>query len=499
MSDDSELLQRYAVEKSEEAFAELVQRHVDLVYSMALRQVAGDVHLAEDVTQQVFRALALKAAALARRPAISGWLCRSTHFAASDLVRAERRRRAREQKVYAMNSLLDDSSQPADWDKFRPVLDAAVAELGEPDRDAVALRFFDGRSFAEVGAKLRLTENAARMRVERALDKLRRVLAQRGVTSTAAALSVALAGQSSMATPPALVSAVVVSAASASVISGGSGVSLSLMAANSLKITVVGALLVVGGVSLFLQHRAAQLEIAALRAKIAEQEATSKREVKARRDPLAETEIRQPADRAVSIPPPAGSKVSATTAMLKDPEYAAIWRKQKIRQITRACGKELAQLNLPPEQMAKLMDLIFDRTEAERDAREVAQNADMNQAESNRAVSLANDEVYAKIKALLGDDIYGKFQTALQTSRINLAMQNQFGADLAASSVPLSNEQSSAMTEIYATLKVPLNPAFQGPADPATGLTPLDQTLLDQAGHVLTPAQWRPRLRPSPL
>src|SRR3954471_3896988 len=105
MDEDAELLRRYAAEKSEEAFAALVQRHLNLVYSVALRQVNGDAHLAEDVAQQVFTALARKAAALAERPALSGWLYRSTRFAASDIVRVERRRRGRESEAHTMHEL----------------------------------------------------------------------------------------------------------------------------------------------------------------------------------------------------------------------------------------------------------------------------------------------------------------------------------------------------------------------------------------------------------
>lgn len=208
MSHEAELLLRYTREKSEDAFAELVRRHIDLVYSVARRQVGGDAHLAEDVTQQVFIALAQKAESLSGRATLSGWLYRSTHFAASDMVRAERRRRAREQEVHTMQEISpSNSGGEIDWGKFRPTIDAAIAELGEGDRDAVSLRFFDGCSFAEIGARLRLTENAARMRVERALDKLHAVLARRGVTSTAAALASELAGQVGNTAPTTLAAA----------------------------------------------------------------------------------------------------------------------------------------------------------------------------------------------------------------------------------------------------------------------------------------------------
>ena len=95
MIEDSELLRRYAEDRSEAAFAELVKRRVGLVYSVAVRQCGGDAHLAEDVTQRVFSDLARKAAELAARPVLSGWLYRSAQFAASDVVRSERRRRCR--------------------------------------------------------------------------------------------------------------------------------------------------------------------------------------------------------------------------------------------------------------------------------------------------------------------------------------------------------------------------------------------------------------------
>lgn len=212
MTEDVELLRRYVTSRSEEAFAELVRRHVDLVYSVALRQVGNDAHLAQDVAQTVFTALARKARELSQRAVIGGWLYRSTQFAASDAVRAERRRRAREQEVQSMHeSSTAPSTDPA-WDKLRPLLDEAIGELGETDRDAVWLRYFESRSFADIGLRLCLTENAARMRVERALDKLHALLARRGVASTTAALAIALAGQSGIAAPAGIAAALARSA-----------------------------------------------------------------------------------------------------------------------------------------------------------------------------------------------------------------------------------------------------------------------------------------------
>src|SRR5439155_1442516 len=116
--------------------------------SVALRQCGGDAHLAEDVAQRVFADLARKASPLCQRPVLSGWLCRSAQFAASDVVRAERRRRAREAETITMQETVPDPALAADGEKLRPMLDQAMNELADDDRDALALRFFEERDFA---------------------------------------------------------------------------------------------------------------------------------------------------------------------------------------------------------------------------------------------------------------------------------------------------------------------------------------------------------------
>src|SRR4051812_14672350 len=116
MVEEAELLRRYAREKSEEAFAELVRRHVNFVYAAALRRVGGDMHLAEDVTQQVFTALARSAATLASHPVLSGWLYTTTRNVATQVVRSERRRQTREQEAQIMNELTSAASHDAEWE-----------------------------------------------------------------------------------------------------------------------------------------------------------------------------------------------------------------------------------------------------------------------------------------------------------------------------------------------------------------------------------------------
>lgn len=215
MNEDAELLRCYARFRSESAFAELVQRRIGLVYSVALRRTR-DAHLAEDAAQAVFADLARKAASLPADTVLAGWLYRSAHYAATNIMRAEESRVAREQEAQRMQAISADDRPPDTWEKIKPLLDEVMSELDEPDRDAILLRFFDGRSFAEVGAQLQLTENAARMRVDRALDKLHAAFARRDIKSTTAVLGVVFA-QHAMASVPAGLAASVTSGALASV------------------------------------------------------------------------------------------------------------------------------------------------------------------------------------------------------------------------------------------------------------------------------------------
>ena len=201
MSDNSELLQRYLGEKSEAAFAELVQRNIDLVYSAALRQVNGDAAAAEDVTQAVFTDLARKAPSLKHHSSLTGWLYTSTRYLATKSLRAEQRRRIREEKAFAMTAPIQDSDSDPAWEELRPMLDEVMHELSSADREAVLMRFFEGRALGEIGVRLGVSENAARMRVDRAIEKLREALSRRGVASTAAALGTVLARCSVAAAP----------------------------------------------------------------------------------------------------------------------------------------------------------------------------------------------------------------------------------------------------------------------------------------------------------
>jgi RNA polymerase sigma factor (sigma-70 family) len=205
---DSELLRAYAEHGSEVAFAELVSRHINLVYSAALRQV-NDAHLAQDVTQAVFFALACKAGKM-RQTFVPGWLYRSACFESAKLKRAAVRRQARERQVLEMQSSTAQSDP--DWDALAPMLDEAMSQLGEKDRDALLIRYCQNRDLKAVGARIGASEDAAQKRVARALEKLRELLARRGLTLSAAALATALASQAVNAAPPGLAANVTASA-----------------------------------------------------------------------------------------------------------------------------------------------------------------------------------------------------------------------------------------------------------------------------------------------
>ncbi len=203
---DQGLLREYARARSEEAFAELVKRHIGLVYSAALRLVR-DTHLAEDVTQSVFLALAQGAPAIAEHRVLAGWLHRTTHHLAVKAIRSDARRRARERDAIAMNQLPDDHPN-ALWEQIALQLDAALQELNEMDRDALLLRYFQRKTAREIGALLGMTEEAAQKRMTRALERLRKTFAKRGVTVGAAGLALALSANAVHAAPAGLAAAV---------------------------------------------------------------------------------------------------------------------------------------------------------------------------------------------------------------------------------------------------------------------------------------------------
>ena len=244
MIDDIDLVRQYARCKSEEAFATLVSRHVSLVYSVALRQVR-DPNLAEEVTQTVFIILARKAGSLGSKTVISGWLYRTARYAAAKALTLRRRRQNREQEAYMQSQLTGTETDT--WREIEPLLETAMGQLGERDHNALVLRFFEDRSFKDISSVLSTTEAGAKMRVNRALEKLRKFFIKRGLTLSATAIAGAISAYSVQAAPVGLATSVTVAAVKGATVTTSTltliETTLRLMAWTKLKTTlVVGAI-----------------------------------------------------------------------------------------------------------------------------------------------------------------------------------------------------------------------------------------------------------------
>ncbi len=254
MIDSRQLLAEYARNGSEEAFRELVTRYLALVYSTAIRLVGGDAHLAQDVAQTVFVNLARKARTLPGDVMLGGWLHRDTCFVAAKTMRSQRRRQFREREAMEMNTLQDDPG--ASLRQVAPILDEAIDQLGSEDRTAILLRFFEQRDFRSVGEALGSNEDAARMRVNRALEKLHSLLTHRGVALSAVTLGTVLTAGAVTVAPAGL--AVTVSSVALAGAAAGAGTTLTLlnlMAKTKLQLGLAALVVAGATTALIVQHQ----------------------------------------------------------------------------------------------------------------------------------------------------------------------------------------------------------------------------------------------------
>lgn len=239
-SDDMTLVREFAATRSETAFSTLVQRHIGLVHSAALRQV-GDSHLAEEITQAVFLILARKVASLGPKTILAAWLYRTTRFAAADTLRNQRRRQAREQKALMQSTMVQPETDV--WAQVAPLLDEAMAELNETDRTALVLRYFENKTAREIAQALRMEDETAQKRITRALEKLRGIFAKRGVGLTTTVIAGVMATNAVQAAPTGLAATVTAAGAQGAAV-GSSTLSLikttlKLMAWTKAKTAIV--------------------------------------------------------------------------------------------------------------------------------------------------------------------------------------------------------------------------------------------------------------------
>ena len=333
MNDDAALLRNYVANRSEAAFSELVRRHIGLVHATALRRVGGDAHLADDVTQTVFITLARKAPTLLGRTSLAGWLYLSTQLAAAEVVRGEQRRKAREATAHTMDLTNAPDCPAADLAQLRPLLDDALVTLKDEEREAIVLRFFQNQTFAEIGEALRITEEAARKRVDRSLDKLHALLVRRGITSPVAALGVALTATGVSAMPEGLVARV-------------TAVALTQAAADTAAVTATGvaatllpvataAAVALGALALLTQHHANE-SLAAEVARLgrqneaiprlrAENERTVHAIVRVQARPVAVKVAVPPATHAPRVGPAVSSPATVSNLVTVTPEGTIQW------------------------------------------------------------------------------------------------------------------------------------------------------------------------------
>jgi RNA polymerase sigma factor (sigma-70 family) len=504
MMDDAVLLRRYAEERSEDAFAELVRRYVNQVYFAALRQVGGDAHRAEDVTQAVFTLLARKAAALAGRATLAGWLFVATRNVAREVRRAERRRQLREQEAQIMQELTTESAPPADWERLRPVIDDAMNELNERDREAVLLRFFHERSFAEIGAALRLKEDAARMRTERALDKLRAELARRGITSTGAALALALTNQAALAAPAGLATTVTGAALTGAAASAGTTTALSLLSFMSTTKVLLSVAAVVGFLAIgvatreVIANRAASAALAtatgdhdALRAKLqsvaqraeaAEQDAVRlKKATSEARAALAAAEARAAAEAQAAKEAAEWNPAAEGKAFLaRHPEVRQALLDWAKAGVNFEYGAFFKAAGLTPAQIETFQALMLARDEnGYLFATSNGPKGKVLQFPASTDVPFG--EVESRLRALLGEGGYAKLEEYRHILEGRQYTTQMAGA-LCFTETPLSAEQAGRLVESISTVhwqtKAP-NP-FETYWD----------TVMSKAQSVLSPPQW---------
>ena len=259
-TDDMTLLRDYVANNSETAFETLVSRRVNFVYSAAMRQVR-DPHLAAEITQTVFVILAQKAARIPEKTILGGWLFKTTRFVAMDEMRKLARHRQYEQEADMELEIQPTAPEPV-WEQMSPLLDAALAALGEQDRQALLLRFFENKSLAEVGNHLATNEDTAGKRVMRALEKLRRYFSKHGVASSTSTIAGAISTHSVQGAPAALAKTITAAALAHSATTAGSPLTfikgaLKLMAWTKTTTAVVigGVILAAGTATLAIKHQ----------------------------------------------------------------------------------------------------------------------------------------------------------------------------------------------------------------------------------------------------
>jgi RNA polymerase sigma factor (sigma-70 family) len=478
--DDASLLGSFADHGDEKAFAEVVRRHSGFVYSVALRRVGGDAHMAEDVCQDVFVALGRKAAVLRRHPVLKAWLYTSVRFTAGNVMTSERRRHSRElaQTEYESGPT---GAAATDWERLRPFLDKALDQLGERDRTAVILRFFEGVSFREIGRVLNIGEDGARLRVNRALEKLSGLVRRNGVSSTAATLALGLASESMAALRPGFVdtlagSALGVLQSTAPVLGIGAGI----IAFMTTKIIVGFA----GAIALFslaggiVEWRAERASSATLAASLGQQEALRRAlaESQSKIHALELRLIQSNSSGSLGIPVIGNSGKSTVRRVTAGSGGTSNYRnlptvlgfgadiedpKERAAGITSFNAWEMSHLTaffqnagVPPDVQQRLSQAFVDRQNALMDLAIAARSEGVTDDNPTDELKQESKQIYldsnAQVAQILGPSLYQQYQTYNSTMPQRDAA-NQLASMLYATDSPLTGSQADQLVQTFST------------------------------------------------
>jgi len=475
MTDDAVLLRQYVEKNSNDAFAQLVSRYLNLVYSAALRQVGGDAHAADDVAQLVFTDLAQKAPSLLRHPVITGWLYTATHHRAANWVRSRARRAHREQEAYDMHFSNTEDSSAVVWEQLRPALDAAMHDLRERDREIVLWRFFEKRALEEISSRLGLSENAARMRVERALEKLRVSLERRGITSTAAAIALAIPTQAVVAAPAGL-AATIAGYATTTVASAGALTVLGeIISAAKLKVGIGATVLALGAVGVALQTKAntalrEQIEVRAHRGL----DSTTNRSPSGNKD-LVTNSLDPVADDEPlgQLGPDRRSDLQKRRNEESDtPEGRRRNARLEREALDRSYAPFFRHLKLPPESLNHLKDLMVEKRLAVSEAHRMASAAGVPLgSEGERLDAAATQDIDEVLKRFLGVEQFEYYQNYERTLKVR-PFVTEVQDYLSGTEQALTDEEADRIVAALQPLGFPADLAEEDARQIASALSP---------------------------
>jgi RNA polymerase sigma factor (sigma-70 family) len=458
MTDDAELLRRYADLRTEAAFAEFVSRHLGLVYFAARRRTGGNAALAEDVAQAVFTEAARHARTLARHAAVTGWLYATTRFIAAKTMRTELTRRRLEQEAAQTRALIAEEGT-VEWERLRPVIDEALEELDERDRESVLLRFFEGQPFAAIGRAARISEDAARMRVERALARLRAALHRRGVTSTDAALGLVLAQQGAGAVPAGLAvtvtGAAVAGAAAAGTVVTSAGMA-AFMSTTKVAASLALAALVAIGFAVREQREATQAEGALAEAQRArgvppERVRASERRAAEARPLAANTAPAQPAASAPSAAARSAlaledqGKENGRALMARHPEVKAALERWSAGQVSATFAPFFQTQGLSAAQIERFEELHRGRYSLGWESTD--DNGVTESLHLELPLIAVGPAFAAQMQALLGPDGFRAYE-AYERMGAAREVVRRVGAALAFGDAPLTADQAAQLVRI---------------------------------------------------